>query len=430
MRILFNKKIIINILLHSLLTGFLFAASNPKIDQQSLLSKKQVDLQAVYDELTDAPAVILLKPDGTTGVSVELLDQLNNEIKNRMVMNSVFKPVSMTKWLDGKYNDKREKNLFAFFDQIRYERYQIPIKGLFKSKIFKVGNQYILYMAVLPLGNKGYPVTSVRVFRNEKDLAEAVDKEVLELSTLMKMKAKESIRLAVAPVEISCRTLVEQNTGEFDFIKTSFSNQGGIELKETDDYFSYLFSHQATATGLFRASPLGLVSEYAASSIKSTSLSGYADYFIKGKILLSDRKNIMSLSLVKVETGATVRKAAYFIEKLDSEEIWKLNNYFISEICKSLYRETEFKVLRNITYSGKGFYKDGMFVGWDSLDGFPVPASKLIINTGSLMESDISVNPDINYSRKNHDLYVYVNNDEMKIFHGREGAFVWNLLEK
>ena len=71
-----------------------------------------------------------------------------------------------------------------------------------------------------------------------------------------------------------------------------------------------------------------------------------------------------------------------------------------------------------------------MFAGWDLIDNFPVPAENSLINTGTMLISDLNSNPNNFYSNKNADLFIFVNNNEIKIFRGREGAYVWNLLEK
>ena len=125
-----------------------------------------------------------------------------------------------------------------------------------------------------------------------------------------------------------------------------------------------------------------------------------------------------------------VKTVKYFTKKIDIEELWKFTNYFLAEITKSIYSEKNYKLLNSISFRGKAFYKGGMFIGWDSIDNFPIPAEKTIINTGTTMISDINNNPDNYYSNKNADLFVFVNNNELKIFRGREGAYVWNLLEK
>ena len=111
MRNLF-RKIMFYILLNCILAGSLFSADYPTVEGKKFMffSQKIVDLQSVYNELTETtPAVILLRPEGTTGVSADVIESVYTEIKQKMVVNAVFKPVSMTKWLDAKYNEKKEK---------------------------------------------------------------------------------------------------------------------------------------------------------------------------------------------------------------------------------------------------------------------------------------------------------------------------------
>ena len=55
-----------------------------------------------------------------------------------------------------------------------------------------------------------------------------------------------------------------------------------------------------------------------------------------------------------------------------------------------------------------------------------VKNGKTIINTGNNFFKDVS----INHHKKNKDYYIYTNNDEILIYKGREGEYVWNLLEK
>ncbi|MBQ8680189.1 MAG: hypothetical protein IJ530_10565 [Treponema sp.] len=417
-----------------LLAGPLFGvgSENLKTPQAVKKSAKNViNMQEYYDNLSEmVPAVIFLSPDCTTGVSDEMLENFFTELKLQMVLNSYFKPVSMAKFLDGKYTEKKERNLFQFFYGIKGERYQVNLRGILKPKIFKCGNNYIVYIALLPFDSSGYPITSLRIIKTEREMKDAVANCLFELNSLMQKHNSGKVKLAVNPFEISCRTLVEQKTGEFDFIKTSFSNQEGIELKETDDMFSYILAHQATATGLYSATPLGMIPEYVTGKSTSASISAQADYLINTKLVLSDKMNVITLSLIKADSGVLVKTAKFFTKRLDIDEIWEFTNYFLAEITKSIYSEKNYRLLSDISIKGKAFYKDGMFIGWDSIGNFPIPAEKTIINTGTMATSDINNNPNNYYSNKNDDLFVFVNNDEVKIFRGREGAYVWNLLEK
>lgn len=415
-----------------LLAGPLFGAEALKAPQAIKKSSKNViNMQEYYDNLSElVPAVILFSPDCTTGVSDDMLESFLTELKLQMVLNSYFKPVSMAKFLDGKYAEKKERNLFQFFYGIKEERYQVNLRGICKPKIFKCGNSYVVYIALLPFDNLGYPITSLRVIKTEREMKDAVSNCLFELNVLMQKHNTGKVKLAVNPFEISCRTLVEQKTGEFDFIKTSFSNQEGIELKETDDMFSYILAHQATATGLYSATPMGMIPEYAAEKTTSASISAQSDYLINTRLVLSDKMNIITLNLIKTDSGVLVKTAKYFTKRLDVEEVWKFTNYFLAEITKSIYSEKNYRILTDISAKGKAFYKNGMFIGWDSIDNFPIAADKSIINTGTMAISDINDNPDNYYSKKNDDLFVFVNNNEIKIFRGREGTYVWNLLEK
>lgn len=427
------KKIICIFFFIGLLAGPLFAFGNKslKAPQADKKSKNVINMQEYYDNLSDmVPAIIFLSPDSTTGISDELLELFYTELKLQMVLNSYFKPVSMTKYLDGKYTEKKERNLFQFFNGIKGERYQVNLRGICKPKLFKCGENYIVYIAIFPFDNFGYPITSLRIIRKEKEIKDAVSNCLFELNLLMQKHEQRKVKLAINPFEISCRTLVEQKTGEFDFIKTSFSNQEGIELKETDDMFSYVFAHQATATGLYSASPMGMIPEYVTAKTTSTLVSTQSDYLINAKLVLSDKMNVITLNLIKTDSGVLVKTVKFFTKKLDVEEVWKFTNYFLSEITKSIYSEKNYKLLNDISIGGKAFYKNGMFAGWNLIDNFPIPAENSLINTGTMLISDLNSNPNNFYSNKNDDLFIFVNNNEIKIFRGREGAYVWNLLEK
>lgn len=77
-------------------------------------------MQEYYDNLSDmVPAIIFLSPDSTTGISDELLELFYTELKLQMVLNSYFKPVSMTKYLDGKYTEKKKEISFSFLMESR-----------------------------------------------------------------------------------------------------------------------------------------------------------------------------------------------------------------------------------------------------------------------------------------------------------------------
>ena len=77
------RKIMFYILLNCILAGSLFSADYPTVEGKKFMffSQKIVDLQSVYNELTETtPAVILLRPEGTTGVSADVIESVYTEI--------------------------------------------------------------------------------------------------------------------------------------------------------------------------------------------------------------------------------------------------------------------------------------------------------------------------------------------------------------
>lgn len=427
---LLKKSVIVSVLVFVFVEAFLVA--EPKLDFKFLqFLKKEINLQATYDDISDSvPAVVLLQPECTSGVPAKLVGYVSEEIKNQMILSSCFKPVSMSKWLDSRYMESKARSVFQFVGDLRGERYSVKLKGICKSSVFKCGKNYILHIAVYPFSNGGYPVSAMRIFKSAKDIPKVVQYCLLDVSNLFGNIPKARKKLAVAPFEISCRTLVEQKSGEFDFIKTSFSMQEGIEVKEGDDYFSRIFAYQAETTGLFNASPLSNMADYVRTTVSASSVQGYADYLVKGTVVLSNKMNIITVSLVKPDTGKTVWSSKYFTKRLDLQEIWKFNSFFLCEIAKVIYASDEYVILNGLSAPGKGFYMNGMFAAWDKMEALPIPARKLVVNTGTMLESDSVLDSSVGHSKKNRDFFVYVNNKETEVFTGREGEYAWNLLEK
>ena len=431
MKLFLLKKIVIVSVIAFILMETLFAAG-PKIDFKLPQTKRKgIDLQAVYDDMPETvPAIVLLQTECTSCVPLGMVGAVSEEIKNQMILTSCFKPVSMGKWLDSRYAETKAGSVFQFVGDLGGERYSVNLKGICKSNVFKCGGHYVLHMAVYPFSNGGYPVSAVRVFKSAGDIPKVVQYCLLDVSRLFGSVPKARRKVAVAPFEVSCRTLVEQKSGEFDFIKTSFSVQEGIEVKESDDYFSRIFAYQAETTGLFNASQLSNLAGYARSDVSASSVQGYADYLVKGTVVLSNKMNVITVSLVKSDTGKTVWSSKYFTKRLDLQEIWKINSSFLCGIAGILYEPGEYVILDGLSASGRGFYMNGMFAAWDKMEAVPIPARQLVVNTGTMLESDIALDPSASYSKGNRDFFIYVNNGETKVFNGREGEYVWNLLEK
>ena len=327
----FNGKKIIFILSFFIFMGTLFALDMPKVDQNAifaLLQKKDVDIQSLYDDMSDLiPAIVYLQPNYTSGIDLELVKKVDFEIKNQMITSMTFKPVTMNKWLDSNYGTKKALSIYQLINDLKKERYSVNLTGLCKSYIYRIGKSIVIKISIYPFSRNGYPISAIRIIKSERDMKTAIKYILDDLSTLMKTELESKIRLAVEPFSVNCRTLIEQKTGEFDFISTSFSNQEGVEIKNTDDYFSELFSYQAQCTGLFDATNTQNIDEYIdAVKRKSTYYSGNSDYLIKGNIVLSNKLNLITIQLINTNTGKVVRTMRHITKFLFYT---KLNKYHL-----------------------------------------------------------------------------------------------------
>ena len=252
MRIEGIKKMLCTSVIFVIFTGALFADDGNSFF--SIFAGKKIDMQMIYDNMSElVPIVGYMRPEYTTDIDLEFATAVDSEIKNQMIMTSTFKPVSMVKWLTSKYGQNKASSIFDFIKELNEERYPVNVMGIYKPYIYKVGNEIVIKISVFPFSKGGYPISAVRIVKSEKEMKEAIPYLLSDLSKLLKVQNEQFAKLAVEPFKINCRTLIEQRTGEFDFITTSFSNQEGVEIKSTDDYFSELFSYQAQCTGLFAA---------------------------------------------------------------------------------------------------------------------------------------------------------------------------------
>lgn len=413
----------------------LFALDKPKADPKALiglLQGKKNDIQAIYDNLPESvPAVILLDTDYKSGVPVKTINTFTEEIKKQMIENSLFKPVTMNKYLVSTYDSEKSKSIFSFIGDLKGRKYPANVKGVFKPMICKVAGDYIIKLTLYTFNGNGYPISAVRFVKSESEFSNAIKYSLLDLSKLLEKYNPSNIKVAVLPFNIKCKTLVEQKSGEFDFIATSFSNQQGVELKETDDYLSDLFAYQATCTGLLNACVTNMIPEYISTAFTEPStFFGNSNYVVKSDVILSNQLNLISYNLYESASGKLIYTSKYFFEKLTVDEIWKINFKFIRECCSKIYTSNEIKFIDFILNDGKSYYMNGMFAGFGNISDIPVKTGKTIIFSGTKYASNISVNPESLKQKDNSDYFIYTNNNEVLIYKGREGEFVWNLLEK
>lgn len=430
MKIKVNKRIMLSIISFFLM-GTLFAGK-PKFDFKTFFTGP--DLSAAYSELPETtPIVAVLPPESTSGVEDSFLENLFQEILYNMIVDGTFKPGAINKWLSSTYGNKNIKNIFELTNDMN--RYQLPpfFYGLCKSNVYKIGEKYVINITIYSLLKKGYPISAVRVIDSAMELHNAVKWAIQDLSILANQKQFNKPRIVFAPFEIQCTTLIEQNSGIFDFIPTPYSNQLDIEMKATDDYFSSLLAYQTQISGLFNASlinPLKEIITTTGSNVNATDLKQHADYLVKGTVILSNKYDIIKIYLINTTNGETVGTFNYISKTLSVQELFSINYACISDFCKTLLSPEEYVIIPSLAQKDCSYYLNDMYAGSNKLENIPVKTGKITIYTGDSYASNITRNPNRNSKDNINDVYIFTENNKIQIFKGREGEYVWNLLEK
>jgi len=392
--------------------------------------------QDMYDAISEiTPAVCMLDVSATSAVSDELREEFSDQLNRVMTASGLFKPISMEKWLVSQYGIKKGKNIFTLMSDLKAERYPVMLDAVCKSYLMKNGDWYAMYIELMPFDMNGYPLMAMRIFKKPSQIPELIMACLNDLGVLYKNDSwsKGKKRIAVAPFTIECRKMVGQKSGEFEYITTSFTDQDNVTIRDSDDYFSRLFSYVFTTTGMFSCCSLGDIPEYTGSAGADAT---NADYLLRGRVQLTDEVNIYYIDFINLQTNATIRSARFFTSDFSMEGTWRLIHDVLSVFCDDTLPKNSFGIIPPITAASQGFYVDNMFAGWDTLDEFPLARGKHRIQAGTYTApyDDIPEDPAAGQTKSGEasivkNYFVYVDTRTW-LFKGKDGEYVWNLLEK
>jgi hypothetical protein len=427
-----------SILLLFFFIGFL-PAKGVKPDSLKLPEIQNQKIQDMYNALPEiTPAVCMFHASGTSAVPDSLLSSFETAVNRQMVLEGNFKPVSLNKWLISKYANSRAKNIFTLISNLKSERYPVLLDGFCKPYLFKSGSWYVMSISLYPFSLNGFPLTVVRLFSDTSDMDAAVYVCLQDLYRMYKDQkwTNGKTKILVTPFTLDCRKLIGQDTGQFEYIKATFTGQEGVTIKVADDYFSELFSYILDTTGMFNSCALGTVSDY--TQVEGTD-SSEADYMIKGRIQLTDEINIYYIDLVNTATGKTIQSFQYFSSDFTLAGIWKSFRVLSGMICEAVFGKENYGTVPDISAPGQGFFINGLFSGWDTLESMPLSKGGHLIMAGSYERPDDTISSgDIKSSQgkaldNDGDLirsYLVYIGARTWLFKGKDGEYVWNLLRK
>jgi hypothetical protein len=376
------------------------------------------DAQDSYAGLPETvPAMILLPVAITSQIPQSMVRTLEEELRRQLVNDKRLKPVTMGKWLASAFGQRKADNPFELFAAIRAEQYTVPLQVLCRPSMFRSQDYFVVHLDVFSLAGTPYPVSVLRFFREEENISQVVSAclEELYLRFFLPGRGAAKKRIVVDSFKLEFRKLLELESGEFEFIGTPFISQYGMPLREGDDFFSLLLGYSLAATDMVQVMRLADFSDYAGD--RNISLS-QADYIIRGRVQLSDEMNVLYADVYAPGGGAKIAGIRHPFKEPGFKNIWDACQEAAALITGRLFPPESFGVVPPLEARDQGFFAGNMFIGWDRVPRYVLPRGMHEIATGS-------------YLRQTEDEVFYVLLDtENRVFTGREGKYVWNLLKK
>ncbi|MDR1624925.1 MAG: hypothetical protein LBT33_00155 [Spirochaetia bacterium] len=381
------------------------------------------DAQDAYDALpAGLPALALLPAWAASGVPRETLAGLEEELRRQLVFGGKFRPVTMGKWLDSAFTRPRAEGPFVLLAALREERYPAPLEALCKPSVFVGGGYGILHLVFFPLAGSPYPFAVMRFFREGEDIkplvAACLEELPLRLAAARREAETGKKRVVLEGFALEFRKLLELESGEFEFIGAPFITQQGFVVREGDDFFSFFLGYGLEASGLVRVMPGAALGDYAEGGKRDPAR---ADYLVRGRVQLSDQMNILYAEVVEASGGGVLLGLRHPFRGTDFRSIWDACQEAARLILEGLHPPGSLVRLPPLAAAGRGFFRDGMLIGWDRLERAVLPKGMYEIRTGSPL-------------RQGGDpwaktFYVLLDRENL-VFEDREGKYVWNLLQK
>lgn len=396
-----------------------------------------VPIQEKYDALKDKiPGYVMIRAGGTSEIPAQTLDDIQDKANRSMINSEKMKPVLLDKWLSEKYGETKEKNIYDFINALSVEKFKnCNVAGVCHPYVFKTSDGFVLIMSFYRYSDKGYPVITFRKVDSLELCSKAFSAMINEFLAICESKSDKIYgrkKVIVKPFVLESRKYLGQTGGDFDYIPATFIEQDGITIRSSDDMFSRMLGYSLYATQMVQVITAQDLETYVESDFNKYD---FADYYIEGRIQLTDQINIYHITLFDARTKKELKSVKYFSSDFSALGINTANNNIVYSLADSLFGKDNYGVSPDINVPGQGLYLNNVYVGCDSLSKFILPKGKHIIYTGDYFNQD--PNFEVKHKKRSKDIngnvyrsfFLYL--DERNwIFRGKDGERVWNLLGK
>lgn len=431
-----NKTILISLIFILVICSTSFAAV-PKVEKLPALPvKKAVPIQSKYDSLPETvPSYIIINTSGTSSISQELLSFFQDKVNKVLVNSEKIKPVSLNKWLIEQYGEKKSPNINDFVKTLSQELYPVTISGLCHPYIFEVSDGYVLMISFYRFTDNGYPFITFRKVSSYNEFDYAIQTMLDEFLNILNKEKDQSYnkkKIIIKPFVLECRKYTGQSTGDFDYIPSPFIEQDGVLIQSDDDFFSRSLAYSLNITQMVNSVSCLDIEQYVKRDFNTCS---FADFYIEGRIQLTDQINIYHISLFNAKTNEKIKEIKYFSSDFSLEGIWNANTNIVYSLADYIFGVGNYGVCPDIYTPGQGLFLNDMFIGWDAIEKQVLPKGKHIIYTGDYFQIDSTLivrnkNKAVDINGNVYRSFFLYLDDKNWLFRGKDGERVWNLMEK
>lgn len=405
-------------------------------DLLSFAPKENESIQSKYDSIPETvPGYIMLEAQGSSMIAHETLEAVSDKIYRAMIATEKMKPVLMNKWLSDQYGTVKAKNSKDFIYTLSNENYPCLIQGACQPYLFETSDGFAISISLYRFSDGGYPITVIRKMKKLSEISTAVNAMCNEFLSIVennsdKLFAKKKI--IIKPFVLEGRKYIGQTSGEFDYIPSTFIEQDGVIIHAEDDFFSRILSYSMYTTQMIQPISCLELQKYVSADYLNFD---YSDYYIEGRIQLTDQINIYHISLFDSKTKKELKHVKFFSSDFSITGIWEVCNNIVYSLADNIFGKDNYGICPDIEIPGQGMYLNNMLIGWDSFKKGILPKGKHIIYTGDYFKQD--ANAVITNKNKKVDIngnlyrsfFIYLD-DRNWIFRGKDGERIWNLLEK
>ena len=408
-----SKKIIISIIFIKFILGLYALGSNEK--------EAPPTLQMIYEQMSeDVPSAAILNCEKSIRVEEGIVSMCMDDILKYFVKENIYRPYSINTWLTTEYN-KKANNICEIADIVKRE--EIPVDYLIIPNLDKLADDYNFSMTVLPVKDSMNPQYFSRSFTSVETWNKAKLSLFYELKNRMSSKRTPLMpySLYVDNFPVRLFQYASLSTGEFEFVEVPLSHLYYNDYKRDEDVFKDIVTYDFHSNGILNVISDGL-DEY------HTGKKYPCEYLVSGEMLLTDRMNMLNISLYDTRAHKKTKLAEFSFPFKDMrlKDMRILSREVVNSVYKQLLTPAQSMMVSyqdlNLSIKGEDLYFEGCNLDSTVQKAFCLPTGCSWFSVHGYVDGAFSETPNVVVA------FVSPIDNEISLHNGTDGKYLEKLL--